>query len=347
MASLHVAVLSGDKELARSLLEEGSDVNTYDQRLGTPLSIAVLKGYWSIAKVLHEHGADHTSDQFTSALIHSSIDNFNLPDLAATSGRAERSANRDAKLQDHGSASSRRGRRNVDSIGSPEAWQDAIESSDDELVGPNNVITTLYIRDGKLEETPTGTGPWPDRVPSESAGDDQDFCSILDIKDLNDDLQWVTYDILIRGPKLCRFISRVLEDYPGTSYHPSKITLHVTTDEEIDPAFVGLFHKSEDYVRICKEEGDHVTKAQAELLLKCLTPLWQLLHVSVDESKATGLMKWDQLWAIYNPGQTVVIEKATGLSAARVKEFNLTGMEPTLVTQRGTVQSNNTTGLNK
>lgn len=94
MASLHIAVLFGNEELTRTLLEEGCDPNVYDERLGSPLSIAILKGYRSIVKLLSEKSADHNDERFTSALVHSRLDEFNLPrtiDLstADNGGRAQ------------------------------------------------------------------------------------------------------------------------------------------------------------------------------------------------------------------------------------------------------------------
>lgn len=315
MSSLHIAVLFRDEGLTDTLLITGSDVNSYDRRLGTPLSIAVLKGYWSIAKLLHDHGADNTSEQFTAALTHSNIDELKLPDLAAILARAGESLSPNSHAVDTVRRQIRWGLEGISFGGNESAWS------------PSNRITTLYRRDDRLEDE-TGTCWDPDSI--RFGEDDQEKCSILEIKDLDDEAVWYTCNLHIRGPKLCGFVSQVLEGYPGARRHPFEFILDTrTTGEMIDPNFMGLFHRADDYIRLCEEEIDLVTKSQAELLLQHLNPLWQPVRDRVEESKVTGFMDWQYLWAIYQPGQIVIIpslaKETIRLSGAEVKGVRLTG----------------------
>jgi ankyrin repeat protein len=55
---LRIAIINGDEKLARSLVEQGTNVNSHDNFGGTPLSIAIKHGHENLAKWLIEQGAD-------------------------------------------------------------------------------------------------------------------------------------------------------------------------------------------------------------------------------------------------------------------------------------------------
>lgn len=52
------AVLSGDRETVRALLQSGADVNARDRYGQTALMLAAHRGHAAIVEVLIEHGAD-------------------------------------------------------------------------------------------------------------------------------------------------------------------------------------------------------------------------------------------------------------------------------------------------
>ncbi|KAH6697300.1 ankyrin repeat-containing domain protein [Plectosphaerella plurivora] len=58
MASLHLAAIFGDANLAEALLKDGAKVDVFDRELGTPLCAAVFGGFDAVAEVLISKGAD-------------------------------------------------------------------------------------------------------------------------------------------------------------------------------------------------------------------------------------------------------------------------------------------------
>ncbi|KAI0547031.1 hypothetical protein F4679DRAFT_378080 [Xylaria curta] len=311
MASLHVAVLFGNEELTRKLLEEGYDANVYDERLGTPLSIAILKGYRSIVKLLSDNGADHNNEGFTSALINSRIDEFNLPNTFSPSNADNGSRPQDSKSQEHSSqtvADDRKIERD-----------NKIDSSSN--TGPGMVrgsiseIKILFKKGSKWTEAPA------DEEPLQLAKRVYESYAVVQYMDSSNDGGWQISRIAIHGSKLCGFLSQVLKNYPGTGIGQSRATLYNTPETSLDPNFVGLFHRIDRYVKLCEEEVDPVIEEQANLLLQILKTLWGPFQNAIEDSRTTGGMRWSYLWVVFQPGNTVVIDRdGNELSAARVLE---------------------------
>src|SRR6267142_1800548 len=71
---LHMALRSGDVDLARLLVEHGADTTARDNDGLTPLHLAVQKGSVVLARLLVEHGADVTAqDNHRSTLLHLAV----------------------------------------------------------------------------------------------------------------------------------------------------------------------------------------------------------------------------------------------------------------------------------
>ncbi|KAI0195492.1 hypothetical protein F4808DRAFT_440382 [Astrocystis sublimbata] len=336
MASLHVAVLFGNEELTRTLLEkEDYDANVYDERLGTPLSIAVLKGYRSIVKLLSENGADHTNEKFTSSLIHPRIDELNLPDTFNTILTKDHLKSSTSNLNDILEPSSHAQRPITDASTSKKELQEENAPGTTSTFGPNKSlgpraeIKVLFKNGSEWKETPAGeTLP----VTSDDLGPVNGvhgIYAIVQYLDINDEGDWFTAKVEIQSPKLCSFLSRVLKDYPAANIARSKTTLDPVMQGELDPRFIGLFHRMESYVKLSEEEQDSETVELASLLLKVLEGLWTPCRFLVDESRATGLMPWRQLWTVFRPGDTIISkldEEGSELAAARIIEVELKAM---------------------
>ncbi|KAI1206536.1 uncharacterized protein F4807DRAFT_438357 [Annulohypoxylon truncatum] len=324
MASLHIAVLFGNEELTRSLLEEGYDVNAYDKRLGTPLSIAIVKGYRSIVRLLSENGADHNDERFTSALIDSRIDEFNVPinifnphnkDKPLTSTLQDRS---ESPL--HVSQPNAEEDRETDSISEASiTWN----TGQDLNIGARSKIKLLFRNGSEWEEAPAdeATPLTGGLVPVESTYADYAVVQYMNRDDGKGG--WFTSKVDINGSKLCGFLSRVLENYPEAGIGQTRTTLHPDIVGRLDPDLIGLFHRMERYVKLCENESDDETKEKAKLLLQMLKVIWHPLQYAVNESEATGLMKWDHLWAIYRPGDIAIYKDNDEWSAAKILEVEV------------------------
>lgn len=331
MASLHIAVLFGNEKLTRSLLEEGYDVNTYDQRLGTPLSIAILKGYRSIVKLLSEHGADHNDERFTSSLIDSTIDEFKLSATFETSGAAAGSEAEASKLQADQNAPTLPQNDVTDDHDDDSLADLDSTASGEGMIGSKSLVKTYFRNDHKWEETPAGIETALNFDPTEVIEQAYKAYAIVEFRETDSEGDWFTSSIEINGPKLCGFISMVLEEYPGASHPRSRATLLLAniTMERFDPNFIGLFHRKERYAKLLEEETDSTTKRQAELLLQLLQTLWRPLNNSLEEFGDTGLITWPQLWSIYEPGKIAIISSGDNdndneLQATRIKEITMT-----------------------
>ncbi|KAI0411236.1 hypothetical protein F5X98DRAFT_380959 [Xylaria grammica] len=330
MASLHVAVLFGNEELTRTLLEEGYDANVYDERLGTPLSIAILKGYRSIVKLLSDHGADHNHEGFTSALIHSRIDEFNIPNRihnleADDESRAQMGA---SKPRDH--------RRGLLRARGPIANHRETEGSlsdDSELggisgtgpgvsIGSKSEVKLLFKEGSEWKKAPFGEDRSQEIVQSA-----HEAYAVVQYMNRTDEGVWETSKIRIHGSKLCGFLSRVLETYPRAGLGHPRAILYPTMTGTLCPDFMGLFHQMEQCIKISEEEVDPVTKKQATLLLQVLKPHWSSLRDVVQECRATGLITWTKLWTIYRPGDVAILkpggEDDNERSAARIVKVDL------------------------
>ncbi|XXH05437.1 hypothetical protein Hte_011864 [Hypoxylon texense] len=340
MASLHVAVLFGNEDLTRTLLEEGCDPNIYDERLGTPLSIAILKGYRSIVKLLSEKGADHNNEGFTSALIHPRIDEFNLPKLGGPFDVDKRDVAEASRLKDRSEApvhvrSPVTDVSKTESILPRENEPGRISSiNPDVLIGSRCEVKTLFQNGSKWEEAPAGEAEFSADKDLKSVRSIHEPYAVVRYMRRNDEdgeETWKVHKIDVHGSKLCGFLSRVLENYPGAGLGHWKMTLYTYMPDGLDATFMGLFYRMERYIKLSEEEIDPVTKAQAKVLLRCLIPFWGDLKHDVEESKATGSTTWMVLGIIYQPGDIAVLDMVSDLedqdghelSAARILQIKM------------------------
>ncbi|KAI3318849.1 hypothetical protein HD806DRAFT_511148 [Xylariaceae sp. AK1471] len=333
MASLHIAVLFGNESLTRTLLDEGYDANVFDERLGTPLSIAILRGYRSIVNLLSENGASHNDEKFTSALIHSRLDEFNLPSIASdlnadNEGRAQASKAKDrSDAQPHARPS----------IGDDNKTERAIPidmetvkksgTGPDVFIGSESEIKILFKNGSEWDDHPGGEATPMTCDVVQSVEGVHNAYAVVQYMEPNGDGGWVVSKIDIHGSKLCGFLSRVLENYPGAGIGHLKATLYPTMPRILDPDFMGLFHRMERYNQLSGEEIDPVTKEQATLLLQVLKSTWDPIQYVVEESRATRRMTWATLWTIFQPGDIVILkpedEDDNDLLAARLVKFEL------------------------
>ncbi|GAP87251.1 putative AAA family protein [Rosellinia necatrix] len=334
MACLHIAVLFGNEGLTRTLLEEGSDPNVYDERLGTPLSIAILKGYRSIVQLLSENGADHNNERFTSALVHSRLDEFNLPHTIDLSTVDNRDRTQKPGLRDRSETRIRNHRPVAD-----DSETNSVLALDEETVricgtGPNillgsrSEIRRLFKNNSKWEDIPDD-GEAAALV--HNAGDSVEGAyaayAIVEYMERSDEGGWSMSKFDIHGSKLCGFLSRVLKNYPGAGIGHSRATIHPDMSGRLSPNFIGLFHRMERYIKLSEEEIDPKTMEQAKILLQTLKVLWIPIQYVVKESRATGLMEWTCLWTIYQPGEIAILnleDENNEVSAARIVEIELT-----------------------
>ncbi|GAW23561.1 hypothetical protein ANO14919_131280 [Xylariales sp. No.14919] len=330
MASLHIAVLFGNEQMTRTLLEEGYDANVYDERLGTPLSIAVLKGYRSIVKLLSDHGADHNHEGFTSALIHPRIDEFNLPDHISTfapddDSKAQTGA---SKPQGHSRSLLHARRPIVYDSGTGGSLSDDSESGSMSGTGPGvsigskSEVKSLFKKGSQWKKA-----PFSEHISQELVQSAHEAYAVVRYMNRNDEGGWGISKIRIHGSKLCGFLSRVLEAYPRVGLGHTRTTLYPTMTETLCPNFVGLFHEMERCIKLSEEETDPVTKKQVSLLLQILKPQWSSVRNDVEECRATGLIKWANLWMIYRPGDIAILRTGGGdgnaQSAARIVKLDV------------------------
>lgn len=71
ISPMHGAALEGSVKIAQLLIDHGADVNTQDDKIGTPLILAAYKGLYPMVEFLLNKGADilATCDYFVSALV--------------------------------------------------------------------------------------------------------------------------------------------------------------------------------------------------------------------------------------------------------------------------------------
>ncbi len=331
MASLHIAVLFGNEELTRTLLKEGCDPNVYDKRLGTPLSIAILKGYRSIVKLLSENGADHNNEGFTSALVHSRLDEFNLPhtinlSTADNGGRAQKPKLQDrseTRLHNHQPVA---GDSETESVLTLDDGTGSIGGTGpDILIGSRSEIKRLFKNNSKWEDAPGDEEVTLIRSTRASVEGVHAASAVVEYMERNDEGGWLLSKFDIHGSKLCGFLSRVLENYPGAGIGHSRATIHPAMPGRLFPDFIGLFHRMERYIKLSEEEVDPETKEQAKLLLQTLKSSWSPLQYVVEESRAMGLMAWAHLWTIYQPGEIAISleDENDEISAVRIVEIEL------------------------
>ncbi|XDG10147.1 hypothetical protein ABKA04_009762 [Annulohypoxylon sp. FPYF3050] len=333
MASLHVAVLFGDENLTRTLLEEGYDANTYDERLGTPLSIAILKGHRPIVKLLSENGADHNNQQFTSALIHSRIHEFNISANLdfGTLNSDNRDRLRGSVSQDRREDLSPDRQSVSDSVKLQSDGSEAEDLRDinrvDTSIGSVSETKFLYKNESKWEEAPPRNLKTMHMGAITSVEGLYERYAVVEYMDHHDEGGWLISKLDIHGFRLCGFLSRVLEDYPEANVGHTRTTLYPDMQGKLDPCFIGLFHRMELYIKLSEDEDDHMTQKQAKLLLKRLKLSWSPVQYVVKESRATGLVAWKSLWTIFRPGEIAIYregdENNNEQSAAKILEIEL------------------------
>jgi hypothetical protein len=316
MASLHIAVLFGNEQLTRELLAEGYDANVYDERLGTPLSTAVLKGYRSIVKLLTENGADHNNERFTSALINSALDELGLPDSIETFKPGRGSSVQESKPQD--SPETRKTERML-----PDDKE--MRSTDSAVTGPaidsRFRIKVLFKKESGWEEAPNGDNVSLELKPTE------DDCPVVRYMEPSEGGGWIMRRLGINGSRLCGFLSRVLENYPKVHLSRLKAIIDGDVRRGLDSGFIGLFHRMERFIKLSEEEIDPMTRDQTKLLLESLEICYNPLQYVVEESRANGLIEWENVWTIYRPGDIAILrssgEDECKRLAARITKVSL------------------------
>ncbi|KAI0868812.1 hypothetical protein GGS24DRAFT_506408 [Hypoxylon argillaceum] len=189
MASLHIAVLFGNEELTRTLLEEGCDPNVYDERLGSPLSIAILKGYRSIVKLLSEKGADHNDERFTSAL---------LPDRSET------------VLPNHQPVPSDNETESVLSLN--DGTGGIGSTGPDRPIGSRSEIKRLFKNKSKWEDAPDDKAALSN-IRDLAEGPYAAY-AVVEYMKRNKEGVWILSKIDIHGSKLCGFLFASLGKLP-------------------------------------------------------------------------------------------------------------------------------------
>jgi hypothetical protein len=141
------------------------------------------------------------------------------------------------------------------------------------------------------------------------------------------DTAWKTYSIEINNPKICAFISKCLDDYPGEKFSKSKIILK--------PPYMALFHRFRQIQNTLGKEGNDELNSGCRLLFDILLEDWKPFSKDFEEFQSSGLITHQSVWTIFPPGELVVLKINNDVSIGRVCNIMTESVDVTVIDYTG------------
>ncbi|XXH01333.1 RasGAP protein [Hypoxylon texense] len=111
---------------------------------------------------------------------------------------------------------------------------------------------------------------------------------------------WTTHSVEVQSPLLRKALDTLFRGYPHWAPDDSPYTLF--------PPFKPLLHRWQQWTSMYNAETDKRTKMEMRIFRKELEPLMSSDLSALQEAKASGVITFEMLWAVYAPGELVVYE---------------------------------------
>lgn len=182
-----------------------------------------------------------------------------------------------------------------------------------EAISPDSVTLTQHQPLTRFrysgKEDKRGRFQWQDTIPKdvkdpvENAATAKFALLVRNVKVYNNPRKTMSiHSIVVQSPLLKKLLQRVLKDYPGLSVNLKRL--------ELSGKFEPIIHRwSQLQDEIAKlgdtSEDDRETKKHAELLFDVLKTEFKDLIESSQDMISKGVMTFEHLWTIFQPGSMV------------------------------------------
>jgi hypothetical protein len=109
------------------------------------------------------------------------------------------------------------------------------------------------------------------------------------------------HSIVVQSPVLKTKLQQIFKGYPGVNLGKK----HWTAEAPFKP----FVHRWAEFISACEADDEIETVRQLQLLRHALEPELRDAFVTISEFKSGGGIEFNQLWMVFNPGQTIFTDK--------------------------------------
>lgn len=191
--------------------------------------------------------------------------------------------------------------------GDQQKHEEAEDSEPDQKYEPGMKSGLKNLYSGK--EDKKGRYQWQDQIPKDLGGPAENDRTakwallVRNVKVYEDPRRVLAlHSLVVQSPLLKKLLTRVLRGYPGVTVGLQRL--------EFSGKFEPLIHRwteLQDAISALGDETeeDRTTKGHAALLQEVLVKEFKTLIDTSQDMKSKGVMTWDYLWTLFQPGAEV------------------------------------------